>query len=93
MRRARADNSKKDASTTVAPRYRTGDYVKIELRWIFGDRPMAVWIRVDHCDERRAIVFGTIDSDLPDELTDRSLRRGARLAASYTSVLQHVIGV
>ncbi len=47
-----------------------------------------MWICVDHCDEQHALVFGTLDSDLPVQF-GKTLRRGAKLAAGFWMIQEH----
>ena len=76
---------RKTPHTNASPRFRRGDYLKIA---IVTETVISLWICVDHCDEERAIVFGHIDSDVHPQM-GKALRRGARLAASYSRVLEH----
>ncbi len=70
---------------TAVPRYKHGDYLRVELPLGTADAPMSFWICVDHCSERQAIVFGIIDSETPRWLGN-ALSRGAMLAVSYRCV-------
>jgi hypothetical protein len=70
------------------PKYKQGDYLRIELLSESTDGPMSVWMCVDHCDDEHAIVFGTIDTE-SSEWLGKTLTRGARLAASYRQVREH----
>ena len=70
------------------PRYKRRDYLRVELLSETTDGPMSVWMYVDHCDDEHSIVFGTIDSE-PSEQFGSTLKRGAKLAASYRQVREH----
>lgn len=45
------------------PIYERGDYIKVE----FPDEATGIgewmWVRVDHCDDQKQIVFGTLDNE------------------------------
>ena len=49
---------------------------------------MSIWIYVDHCDDKHAIVFGTIDTE-PSKWLGNSLRSGAKVAVEYRQVREH----
>jgi len=49
---------------------------------------MSIWMYVDHCDDKHAIVFGTIDSE-PSEWLGDAVRSGEKLAVSYRQVREH----
>jgi hypothetical protein len=69
----------------AVPKYNLGDRLRIELSSGNAVTVVSVWIRVDRCDNRREIVFGTIDVEPSQEL-GRSFRCGSKLAASYRQV-------
>ena len=63
-----------------------GEYVRVEvLAATRLHKPMFVWMRVEHCDDRHGIVYGVVDDQGSDEL-GRALASGAKLAASYRTV-------
>jgi hypothetical protein len=70
------------------PKYQKGDYLRVELLSGVADSSVSIWLYVDHCDDRHAIVFGTIDSE-PSEWLGNTLRSGAKLAVSYRVVREH----
>jgi hypothetical protein len=74
--------------TKATPRYQKGDYLRVELLSGVADSSVSIWLYVDHCDDRHAIVFGTIDSE-PSEWLGNTLRSGAKLAVSYRVVREH----
>jgi len=67
------------------PRFNLGDRLRIELCSGHAVTAVSVWICVDHCDDQREIVFGTVDSE-PSQQLGRAFRCGAKLAASYRQV-------
>lgn len=69
----------------AVPAYNQGDHVRVELLSGNAGATVSVWIRVEHCDDQHAIVFGTIDGEIPQGIGN-ALRRGATLAASYRQV-------
>ena len=69
-------------------RYQQGDYLRVDLLSEVSDGSMSIWMFVDHCDEKHAIVFGTIDCE-PSEWLGNTLRAGAKLAASYSQIREH----
>ncbi len=70
------------------PAYEPGDYIKVE----FSDETTGVgewmWVRVDHCDDARQIVFGTLD-DAPINDQSGKLKLGTELAVSFTQIREH----
>jgi hypothetical protein len=74
--------------TNATPRYQHGDYLLVELLSGSTGSSMPVWMYVDHCDDKHAIVFGTIDSE-PSEWVGSPLTRGAKVAVSYRQVREH----
>jgi hypothetical protein len=70
---------------TAVPKYKHGDYLRVELPFGTADAPMSFWICADHCMERQAIVVGIIDTETPWWFGN-ALSRGAKLAVSYTCV-------
>jgi len=74
--------------TNAATRYHHGDYLRVELLSGVADSSMSIWMYVDHCDDKHAIVFGTIDSE-PSEWLGDAVRSGEKLAVSYRQVREH----
>lgn len=70
------------------PTYEKGDYVKVE----FPDEATGVaewmWVRVDHCDEEKRLVFGRLDNEPLNDYDER-LRRGSSLVVSYAQIREH----
>ena len=70
------------------PRYQPGDYVKVEFK--DADEPLGewMWVRVESCDERKRMVFGTLDNQPVGECADQ-IRLGSRLAISFDKIREH----
>lgn len=70
------------------PTYEKGDYVKVE----FADEETSVgewmWVRVDHCDDEKQLVFGTLDNEPLDDYEGR-IGLGSELAVSYSKIRDH----
>ena len=68
--------------------YERGDYVKVE----FPDDPTGIaermWLRVDRCDDKKQIVFGTLDNEPVNDYGGQ-LRLGSELAVSYSQIREH----
>lgn len=73
------------------PRYKKGDYVKVE----FPDEMTGIgewmWVRVDHCDESRELVFGLLDND-PINDSSGKLRLGKEIVIAYAQIREHKQG-
>jgi hypothetical protein len=70
------------------PRYEAGDYVKVEFK--DANEPIGewMWVKVESCDERQRLVFGTLDSE-PLGNYDEKLALGSRLAVSFDKIKDH----
>jgi hypothetical protein len=68
---------------SFVPEYSHGEYVRIEVSGV--PRPISVWMRVEYSDDKYRIVYGTVD-DEGSQLFGRTLRAGAKLAATYRQV-------
>jgi len=70
------------------PAYNRGDYVKVE----FPDKTTGIgewmWMRVDHCDDSKQLVFGQLDNE-PLNSYGASVELGSQLAVSYSQIRQH----
>jgi hypothetical protein len=70
------------------PCYELGDYVKIE----FSDSTTQIgewmWVRVDHRDDEKRLVYGVLDNEPVNEYGGK-LRLGSELAISYDQVREH----
>jgi hypothetical protein len=83
--RLKEDTRRFGRTETSLPKYRHGDYLRVDLSFGAASSPIALWICVDHCSEKCAIVFGTIDSE-PEKWLGKALTLGEKLAVSYRSV-------
>jgi len=45
------------------PTYARGDYVKVEFQDETNVIGEWMWVRVDHCDDEKQLVFGTLDNE------------------------------
>ena len=70
------------------PKYQQGDYVKVE----FPDETTGIgewmWVRVDHCDDEKGLVFGTLDNEPLNEY-GKNVKLGSQLAISYSRIMEH----
>ena len=70
------------------PAYESGDYVKVE----FPDEATGIaewmWMRVDHQDDAKRLVFGTLDNEPLNDYAGR-VKLGSQLAISYTKVREY----
>jgi hypothetical protein len=72
----------------AVPTYERGDYVKVE----FPDETTGVgewmWVRVEGCDDKKKLVFGTLDNE-PLNDYDGKVELGSQLAVSYAQIREH----
>ncbi len=70
------------------PTYARGDYVKVE----FQDETTVIgewmWMRVDHCDDEKQLVFGTLDNE-PVNDYEGNIELGSELAVTYSQIREH----
>jgi hypothetical protein len=70
------------------PTYEHGDYVKVE----FPDEATGIgewmWVRVNHCDDEKKLVFGMLDNE-PVNDYDGKIELGSELAISYAQIRDH----
>lgn len=70
------------------PAYERGDYMKVE----FPDETTGIgewmWVRVDHCDDEKQLVFGTLDNEPVNDYAGK-MKGGSQLAISYFQVREH----
>lgn len=70
------------------PTYEPGDYVKVE----FPDEAIGIgewmWMRVDHRDDRKRLVYGTLDNEPLNDYAGK-VKLGSQLAVSYAQVREH----
>ena len=74
--------------TNAIPKYKKGNYLRMELLSEVVGSSMSIWMYVDHCDDKHAIVFGTIDTE-PSDWWGNSLRTGTKVAVEYHQVREH----
>jgi hypothetical protein len=70
------------------PRYKIGDYVKVEFS---DERTLEsewMWVRVERCDEECHVLFGRLDS--VSVLHVDTFRLGQRLAVSFSNIREHM---
>jgi hypothetical protein len=64
-----------------------GDYVKVE----FPDETTGVgewmWVRVEGCDDKKKLVFGTLDNEPVNDYDGKP--EGSQLAVSYAQIREH----
>jgi hypothetical protein len=70
------------------PTYEGGDYVKVE----FPDETTGIaewmWMKVDHCDDEKRLVYGTLDNEPLNDYAGK-VKLGSQLAVSYAQVREH----
>lgn len=70
------------------PNYVPGDYVKVE----FPDEATGIgewmWVRVERCDDKKQMVFGTLDNAPLNDYAGK-LKLGSQLAVSYAQIREH----
>lgn len=75
-------------SGDMMPKYKRGDYVKVE----FPDEKTGVgewmWVRVHHCDDEKRLVFGTLDNEPLNDYGGK-LKVGSELAVAYSRIREH----
>ena len=68
--------------------YQPGDYIKVE----FADESTGIgewmWIRVDRCDDKKELVFGTLDNEPLNEYCAK-VKLGSELVISYSQIKEH----
>ena len=66
----------------------TGDYVKFEVRDSRENKQAEwLWLRVDRCDEKNRVVFGSLDSE--PIMFNRELTLGQHMAVSFDNIRDH----
>ncbi len=81
-------SNKAVSGTNALPKYQKGDYLRVELLSERAGSSMSMWMYVDDCDDKHAIVFGTIDTK-PSERWGDSPRTGTKVAVEYHQVREH----
>jgi hypothetical protein len=70
------------------PAYEPGDYVKAEFPDTTTGISEWMWVKVDHCDDARRLVFGTLDNEPVNDYSDQ-IELGSQLAISYSNIREH----
>jgi len=65
-----------------------GDYVKVEFQDETNVIGEWMWVRVDHCDDEKQLVFGTLDNEPVNDYA-KKVKLGSELAVSYDKVREH----
>ncbi len=68
-------------------KYKSGDYVKFEIRDEKTGEAEWMWLRIDYCDEPNKVVFGWLDSQ--PAASGSRLKPGQHLAVSYDNIREH----
>jgi hypothetical protein len=68
------------------PSYAPGDYVKVEFRDEATGIGEWMWVRVERCDDKERLVFGTLHNAAD---YGRKVKLGSELAASYDQIREH----
>jgi hypothetical protein len=70
------------------PAYEPGDYVKVE----FPDEATGIgewmWMRVNHRDDEKRLVFGMLDNEPLNDCAGK-VKLGSQLAVSYAQIREH----
>ena len=66
------------------PTYERGDYVKVEFQDETNVIGEWMWVRVDHCDDEKQLVFGTLDNVASQRLRRQDRCWGSELAVAYS---------
>jgi hypothetical protein len=66
--------------------YQPGDYVKVEFRDDSTGESEWMWVKVEHADDEKEVVFGQLDNE---PILNKGLRRGMELAVSYEKIREH----
>jgi hypothetical protein len=69
-------------------KYEHGDYVKVEFEGEIGMPGEWMWVRVDHSDDEKELVFGTLDNEPVNDYAGR-VKLGSELAISYSQIREH----
>jgi len=70
------------------PNYETGDHVKVEFEGE-GEMPGEwMWVKVDHRDDARQLVYGTLDNQPLSDYGEK-VKLGSQLAINYNKIREH----
>ncbi len=67
-------------------RYVKGEHVKIEVKDDRSGESEWMWLLVDHSDDQRQLVFGSLDQE---PVVNTDMRLGQELAVSYDKIRDH----
>jgi hypothetical protein len=70
------------------PGYERGDYVKVEFPAEATGIGEWMWMVVDHCDDNKRLVFGTLDNEPVNDFGGK-VKLGSQLAVSYDNIREH----
>jgi hypothetical protein len=68
--------------------YERGDYIKVEFPDDGTGIGEWIWMIVDHCDDDKQLVFGTLDNEPVNDYGGKVKLR-AQLAVSYDNIREH----
>ena len=68
-------------------KYEPGDFVKVEFRHEPTGESEWMWVKVEHADDERRLVFGNLNNE---PLVNLDLRPGQELAVSYDVIREHM---
>jgi hypothetical protein len=68
--------------------YAKGDYVKIEFPDEITGIGEWMWVKVDHCDDQKRLIYGVLDNE-PVKDYDGKVGLGSLLAISFDNVREH----
>ena len=67
-------------------RYKSGDFVKVEVRDEASGESEWLWVLVDDSDDKKRLVFGKLDNE---PIVNTDMRLGMELAVSYDNIRDH----
>ena len=70
------------------PRYRKGDFVKVEFPDELTGVSEWMWVHVHRCDDAGQVVFGALENAPVNDSNSR-LKLGTELAVSFSQVREH----
>jgi hypothetical protein len=70
------------------PAYEAGDYVKVEVPDEATGVGEWMWVRVDHRDDAKRVVYGTLDNEPLNDYGGK-VKLGSQLAVSYAQVREY----
>ena len=70
------------------PQFEPGDYIKVEFGGENGMPAEWMWVRVRHSDDKKKLVFGTLDNEPLHDYAGK-LELGSELAVSYSQIREY----